>query len=188
MLFRSDNAPLRGGKGMLYEGGIRVPLIARWPGRIKAGSECAAPVNSVDLYPTLLEATGAPTPAGTPLDGTSYLPILRGEKPGQRRPLYWHFPGYLGAGLNSWRTLPGGAVRAGDWKLHEYFEDGRVELYNLRDDLGERRNLAADQPAKAAELRRLLTDWRAGVKAPMPTKNPNIRPPSRPKAGGGGDE
>ncbi|MBI5835598.1 MAG: sulfatase [Armatimonadetes bacterium] len=185
----TDNAPLRGGKGMLYEGGIRVPYILRWPGHIKPGTVCDEPINSVDLYPTVLEVTGAKRPEKAPLDGTSYVDLLTGAAAAKpRKPLFWHFPGYLGAGLNSWRTTPAGAVRSGDWKLHEFFEDGRIELYNLRDDLSERKNLAAAQPAKAKELHDTLQAWRAEIQAPMPTRNPDIRPPSRPKRGAAGDE
>ncbi len=164
----TDNAPLRGGKGMLTEGGIRVPWLFRWPGRIAAGSQTEAPFISVDLYPTLLEAAGLPAGA---LDGVSALPVLRGGSPAPRA-LYWHFPGYLGAGKDQWRTTPAGAIRDGDWKLLEYFEDGRLELYHLKEDVGERRNLAAERKEKAAELREKLAAWRAEVKAPMPEKNP----------------
>ena len=85
--------------------------------------------------------------------------------------MYWHFPGYLGAGQGTWRTTPGGAIRSGDWKLIEYFEDGQSELYNLRDDVGERNNLAAAQPERVAELHKQLSAWREAVGAPMPTKN-----------------
>ena len=167
----TDNAPLRGGKGMLYEGGIRVPYVFRWPGHIAFGSVCDEPINSVDLYPTLLALAGAPRPEHQALDGTSYLNLLTGAPKTERRPLFWHFPGYLGANGGTWRTLPAGAIRAGDWKLHEFFEDGRVELYNLKDDIGERKNLAAEQPAKAKELRDQLAAWRKGINAPMPPSN-----------------
>ncbi len=164
----TDNAPLRGGKGMLSEGGIRVPWIFRWPGRIAAGAQTEAPFISVDLYPTLLDLAGLPA-AG--LDGVSALPVLQG-KPAAPRALYWHFPGYLGAGKDQWRTTPVGAIRDGDWKLLEYFEDGRLELYDVKEDVGERRNLAVERKEKAGELRERLAAWRADVKAPMPAKNP----------------
>jgi arylsulfatase A-like enzyme len=167
----TDNAPLRGGKGMLYEGGVRVPYLFRWPGRIKPGQVCDEPINSVDLYPTLLELTGAQPPANYPLDGVSYLGLLTGEKQTLgREALYWHFPGYLGAGKGSWRTTPAGSVRAGDWKLLEFFEDGRRELYNLKEDIGEKKDLAATMPEKRDELHRKLVAWRSAVKAPMPTR------------------
>ena len=164
----TDNAPLRGGKGMLYEGGIRVPYIFRWPGKIPGGTVCRQPINSVDLYPTLLELAGAPRPKNYPLDGTSYLSLLTGGSRPERAPLYWHFPGYLGAGANTWRTTPAGAIRDGDWKLLEFFETGRLELYHLKDDLGEKNNLAAVQSAKLKELQEKLLAWRMQINAPMP--------------------
>lgn len=176
----TDNAPLKGGKGTLYEGGHRVPYIFRWPGKIPAGTENATPIISVDLYPTLLEVAAAEAPADYPLDGTSYWSLLQGAPAGDRPPLYWHFPGYLGAQQNTWRTTPASVIRSGDWKLLEYFEDGHVELYNLRNDLGEEQNLASSEPEKAAELHRQLADWRVSIDAPMPTKND----PQPPNSGG----
>ena len=164
----TDNAPLRGGKGMLYEGGIRVPYIFRWPGKIAAGTVCDEPINSVDLYPTLLELAGTKAETGYVLDGTSYLSLLTGGANSKRAPLYWHFPGYLGASENTWRTTPAGAIRDGDWKLLEFFENGKLELYNLKDDMGERNNLAATQPAKLKELHEKLLLWRQQIGAPMP--------------------
>ena len=171
----TDNAPLKGGKGMLSEGGIRVPYIFRWTGQIKPGAVSAVPINSVDLYPTLLELAGAKADVGYPLDGTSYLDLLTGDgtAEGDRNPLYWHFPGYLGAGGGTWRTTPGSAIRAGEWKLIEYFEDGHLELYNLSDDVGEKNNLAAANPAKAKELHAQLVAWRKQINAPLPTANRN---------------
>lgn len=167
----TDNAPLRGGKGMLYEGGIRIPYIFRWPGKIPAGSVCSVPIHSVDLYPTLLELAGVEPPANYPLDGVSYTRLLLsgGKADCPQRPLFWHFPGYLGAGQGTWRTTPVGVVRLGDWKLLEFFEDGHLELYNLREDIGETKNLASENPAKVQELHALLKKWREDIKAPMPT-------------------
>jgi arylsulfatase A-like enzyme len=169
----TDNAPLRGGKGMLYEGGVRVAYMFRWPGTISSGSVCDQPINSVDLYPTLLELAGAKPPANQPLDGVSYVRLLKSGGQGTlaRAAIYWHFPGYLGAGPGGWRTTPAGSIRAGDWKLLEFFEDGRRELYNLRDDLGEKNNLAATMPDKVNELHAKLRAWRQEVQAPMPTPN-----------------
>lgn len=166
----TDNAPLRGGKGMLYEGGIRVPYIFRWPGKIAGNSTCAEPINSVDFYPTVHEIVGAKRPSDYPLDGVSYAKLLtKGGKGSLKRDaLYWHFPGYLGASDNQWRTLPVGVIRSGDWKLLEYFEDGRLELYNLKNDIGEKNNLAASEPQKAKELHQKLQAWRKEIKAPMP--------------------
>jgi arylsulfatase A-like enzyme len=183
----TDNSPLRGGKGMLYEGGVRVPYIFRWPGHIPAGTTCGTPITSVDLYPTLLDIAGAPRPANYPLDGTSYFKLLTsgGKASLDRDAIYWHFPGYLGAGVGSWRTTPAGVIRAGDWKLIEFFEDGRLELYNLRDDLSETKNLAAKEPDKVNELRAKLVAWRKEVGAPMPTKNTDIQPAGPTKAKGG---
>jgi len=165
----TDNAPLRGGKGMLYEGGVRVPYVFRWTGKIPAGTTSDHPINSVDLYPTLLEVSGGR--ARSTLDGTGYLRLLTSggrERPG-RDALYWHFPGYLGAARGNWRTTPAGAIRDGDWKVVEFFETGKVELYNLRDDPGEAHDLAAANPEKAGALHAKLVDWRKHVGARMPT-------------------
>jgi arylsulfatase A-like enzyme len=147
--------PLRGAKGMLYEGGIRVPFVIRWPGRIPAGGSCAEPVTSVDLYPTLLQlASGSPR-ADVPLDGQSLLPLWQRAGDFGREAIFWHFPAYLpgeagrhlpGARDDWFRTRPCGVVRSGDWKLIEYFEDGAVELFNLRQDIAEEHDLAATEP------------------------------------------
>jgi len=179
----TDNAPLRGGKGMLYEGGVRVPYIFHWPGRIPAGTECSQPINSVDLYPSLLELAGATPPPEYPLDGVSYLELLTsgGKAQLKREALFWHFPGYLGSGQNQWRTLPVSTIRVGDFKLMEFIEDGRLELYNLREDIGEKRNLAADMPDHARDLHARLNAWRERIKAPMPTANKADRPADRPR-------
>jgi arylsulfatase A-like enzyme len=177
----TDNAPLRGGKGMLYEGGIRVPFVFRWKGKVAPGGTCRVPINSVDLYPTLLEVAGAAPPADYPLDGKSIAGLIASPNDAtiKHANLYWHFPGYLGSGGDTWRTLPAGALRAGDWKLIEFFEDGRLELYNLADDAGERDNLAAKRPEKVAELHGMLTEWRKSVAAPMPIKNADRRAPAQ---------
>ncbi|MDX1948693.1 MAG: sulfatase [Pirellulaceae bacterium] len=165
----TDNAPLRGGKGMLYEGGVRVPYIFRWLGTIPAGKTCVEPILSVDLYPSLIELAGVKAPVDYPLDGVSYMPILKAGGVGKlERDLFWHFPGYLGAGKNEWRTTPAGAIRNGDWKLIEFFEDGRIELYNLRDDLSQQHDMAKREPAKAIELHDRLVAWRKSIAAPMP--------------------
>ena len=172
----TDNAPLRRGKGSLYEGGIRVPWIFRWPGRIEAGTTSGTPILSVDLYPTLLEVATAKPPADHALDGVSLVGLVTGEQRSlDRDAIYWHFPGYLGSGRNTWRTTPAGAIRAGDWKLLEYFEDGRLELYNLAEDISEQNNLATEMPDKAQRLRDQLAAWRESVDAPMPTKNEPAR-------------
>jgi arylsulfatase A-like enzyme len=168
----TNNAPLRGGKGMLYEGGIRVPYIFHWPGRIAAGTVSEVPINSVDLYPTLLAVANASVPASQTLDGVSYLDLLLGKAAGsERQAIYWHFPGYLGADEGSWRTKPVSVIRDQNWKLMEFLEDGHLELYNLADDIGEKHDLARVQPDRAEALLRKLADWRKSVGAPLPTPN-----------------
>jgi arylsulfatase A len=165
----TSNAPLRAGKGTLYEGGIREPMIVRWPGAVKPGTTSDEAVISVDFFPTILEMAGvAPDPQRV-IDGISFVPVLKQAGKLTREAIYWHYPHYH-------NTTPGGAIRAGDWKLIEYFEDGRVELYNLREDLGETEDLAASMPEKAAELRKKLADWRKSVGAQMPTPNPDYDP------------
>lgn len=168
----TDNAPLRSGKGSLYEGGTRVPLVVRWPGVVKPGSACDVPTIHVDVYPTFLEIAGASAPAGQPLDGESLTPLLRDASAALKRDaIYQHFPGYLGAGAGTWRTTPVGLIQKGDWKLMEFFEDGRLELYHLGRDIGEAKNLAGEMTAKAQELREQLVAWRSAIQAPMPTPN-----------------
>jgi arylsulfatase A-like enzyme len=169
----TDNAPLRGGKGMLYEGGHRVPWIFRWPGKVPEKVVCDQTIIGVDLYPTLLDVAGVKRPANYTLDGLSYAKVLTtgGKEQLKRDGIFWHFPGYLGAGENTWRTLPVGAVRSGDWKLMEFFEDHRLELYNLKNDLGEKNNLAEKMPDKTKEMLAKLHTWQQEIKAPMPTPN-----------------
>lgn len=184
----TDNAPLRGGKGMLYEGGVRVPFIFRWPGVITPASVSEQPIHSVDLYPTFLDVTGAKAPADHVLDGVSVMPCLKGEPTAQldRQDLYWHFPGYLGAGQDTWRTTPAGAIRSGDYKLLEFFEDGRLELYNLKSDPGQRENLAASRPEVTKKLHSQLVAWRESIHAPMPEKRDGTQPVDPPKRKGAG--
>lgn len=164
----TSNLPLRAGKGWLYEGGIREPMMVRWPGRVQAGSVCDEPVISTDFYPTMLEMAELPAVPQQHLDGQSMLPLLRGQGSAKDRAFYWHYPHYGNQGGS-----PGGAVRLGDYKLIEFYEDNHIELYNLRDDLGEKHDLSAASPEKAAELRRMLHEWRDGIGAAMPTPNPN---------------
>ena len=167
----TDNAPLRSGKGSLYEGGTRVPFIVRWPGRTRPGSSADVPTAHVDLFPTLLELAGAPKPRQT-LDGVSLAGLFKKPEAGLgREAIFQHFPGYLGAGTGLWRTTPVSLIHAGDWKLMEYLEDGRLELYDLKNDLGETKNLAAAMPDKAKELHEKLVVWRKQVNAPMPRPN-----------------
>ncbi|EMI53041.1 sulfatase family protein [Rhodopirellula sallentina SM41] len=196
VLFGSDNGgirdisaqdPYRSGKGSYFEGGIRVPMVVRWPGKVAAGSACDVPVIGIDLFPTFLEAAGVSLPEGKQLDGTSLLPVLTQSGGLPQRALYWHFPVYLqsyaGVGDDShdplFRTRPGSAMRLGKWKLHEYFEDGRIELYDLEAGTGERQNLAASFPEKASQLHAMLTQWREQLGAPRPTQpNPEYVSPA----------
>jgi arylsulfatase A-like enzyme len=170
------NLPLRAGKGWNYEGGHRVPWIVRMPGRVAPGTECDVPVISQDLYPTLLELAGVPVPGKQAIDAVSLVPLLdrRGTLPD--RPLFWHYPHYSNQG-----GRPGGAMRAGTYKLVEFFEDSHVELYDLAADPGEQRDLAAAQPERAAEMTRQLHQWRESVGAQMPTPNPEPVDPFGPK-------
>lgn len=173
----SEMGPLRGSKGMLFEGGVRVPWIVRWPGRIEAGSTCSAPVSGVDLYPTLLELANADAPEDHILDGRSLLPLMTDPVEGfdrhAQRDLYWHFPAYLeGRGGRNplWRTTPAGAIRSGRFKLLEFFEDGGVELYDLVADPGETQDLSASRPEVRDRLLGRLRAWREATGAPVPTE------------------
>ena len=183
----TDNAPLRSGKGSLYDGGTRVPYIVRWPGVTKPGATTDQPSIHVDLFPTLLEIAGAKAPAGQTLDGESQVPLLRNPAASFKRDaIFQHFPGYLGSGPGQWRTTPVGVVDSGDWKLMEFFEDGRLELYNLREDIGETRNLAAAMPDKTRELREKMLAWRKEIGAPMPGKNAGAAGPAKSRETRGG--
>ena len=183
----TNNAPLRGGKGSYFEGGIREPFFVKWKGEIGAGMVNETPISQVDLFPTFLEAAAAETPPNTALDGVSLLRLWTQNEAIEDRALFWHFPVYLQKGAierdaapdsfhdEYFRTRPGSAIRYGDWKLHEYFEYGRIELYNLKDDIGERNNLADQNPEKAAELHAKLKSWREAIDAPVPTElNPEF--------------
>ena len=177
----TSNAPLRGSKGMLYEGGIRVPMAVRWPGVVKPGTVCDEPVIGIDLYPTLLEATQTKMPAKVKLDGTSLMPLMNDASASLFRPaIYWHFPAYLQGYTKRhgpFRTTPCGAIRMVDWKLIEYFEDGTLELYNLAEDLGEEQNLASRLTKRTARMHSMLKAWRRSAAAPVPTeKNPKFDP------------
>jgi arylsulfatase A-like enzyme len=164
----TSNLPLRAGKGHLYEGGIRIPWIVRWPGVTKPGSVSEVPVITTDLFPTITAAAGASSNSG--VDGIDIGPELRFS--GLRRDaLYWHYPHYSNQG-----GVPGGAVRRGDYKLIEFYENGKLELFNLRQDIGERHNLAGTQPERAQEMRRMLGYWRKSVNAVMPLPNPKYDP------------
>lgn len=159
------NTPLRGEKGMLYEGGIREPLIMNWPGRIQSGVVCATPVTSVDFYPTFLELAGAAKPPEQVLDGRSILPEVLNGTAAPDRAIFWHYPVYH-------HDVPAAAVRKGEWKLVENLVSGKSELYNLVTDIGETTDLAGVFPSKAKELHELLKEWQAEVKAEFPKPNP----------------
>lgn len=165
----THHGPLRAGKGYLYEGGIRVPFLVRWPGVTQPGSVSASPLVLTDLVPTLLRAAGIdPDRTAGPLDGEDITPLLRGEQQSERR-LLWHFPHYTNQG-----GRPAGAVRQGNWKFIEQYEDGAAELYDLTQDPGEQNNLAADRPQLAAELREQLHAWRVRVGAQQVVDNPDF--------------
>ena len=163
----TSNLPLRAGKGWLYEGGIREPMIIKWQGVVRRGSVCREPVTSTDFYPTMLEMAGLPLMPEQHVDGVSLMPLLKNEGKLKRKAIYWHYPHYHGSG-----NRPSGAVRAGDYKLIEWYEDNSVELYNLRNDMGEKHDLAKEMPEKAAELQSMLRRWRRQMKAKMPVLGP----------------
>ncbi|SKB00559.1 uncharacterized sulfatase [Prosthecobacter debontii] len=176
----TSNAPLHGEKGTLYEGGIRIPAIARWPGRVPAGSECPTPAITLDVYPTFSELGGVQTPMQQPQDGVSLAALLRDPKAKiARDTLYWHLPHYH-------HSTPASAIRQGDMKLIEFYEDQHVELYDLATDLSESTNLAEKLPEKAAELRAALAEWRERVQAQMPVPNPDYDPARATELGGKG--
>ncbi|MEZ4707456.1 MAG: sulfatase [Caldilineaceae bacterium] len=159
------NAPLAEGKGWMYEGGTREPLLICWPGVVEAGGACTTPITSPDFYPTILEIAGLDLMPEQHGDGVSFLPLLCQEA-FERGPIFWHYPHYGNQG-----GTPGSSVRLGDYKLIEFFEDGRLELYNLRKDVSEERNLIDAEPEMAVRLHALLQEWRAAVEAQIPQSN-----------------
>jgi arylsulfatase A-like enzyme len=168
----TSNLPLRTGKGWAYEGGVRAPLLVRWPGKIPAGTETSAVVTTPDFFPTLLELAGLPLQPAAHLDGQSFASTLsQPDAPTPERTIFWHYPHY-----SNQRGRPHSAVRHGDWKLIEWLEDGRVELFDLAADLAEARDLATAQPERTASLRQELHAWRTRVGARMPTPNPEHSP------------
>jgi len=194
VIFASDNGgvgkvtplkPLKGAKGSLYEGGIRVPTLIKWPGTIAAGATCDTPITSVDWMPTFAEIAGADRPSDQPVDGVSIVPLMSGGTIPPRS-IFWHYPLYLKGGVAQdrvvpvvgtnhkyWRGVPSSLICRGDWKLIHFLEDDRVELYNVAEDLSESNNLAPTQPEKANELLEELNRWRDETKAPIPaTINP----------------
>jgi arylsulfatase A-like enzyme len=162
------NAPLAEGKGWMYEGGTREPLIVRWPKVVEAGSHCDVPVTSTDFYPTFLESAGLPALPRQHCDGVSVLPLLKGAKHLERDAIFWHYPHYGNQG-----DTPGSSIRSGSFKLIEHFEDGRLELYDLETDIEEKDNLAGKLPDKAAVLHQQLVEWRESIGAAIPEPNPN---------------
>ncbi len=164
----TSNLPLRGGKGWMYEGGIREPLLVRWPAVVKAGSVFGTPVSSPDFFPTLLEAANAKPQPDQTLDGMSLMPVFKGGTPPER-PLFWHYPHYGNQG-----GAPSAAIRRGDWKLIEWQEDGRTELFNLAKDLSEQNDLAGKEPRRVTQLRDELHVWQQDVGAKFPIDNPDF--------------
>jgi arylsulfatase A len=164
----TDNSPARNGKGHLYEGGIRVPLLIKWPGVTRGGSMSALPVITPDLFATVVDIAGAR--ARATIDGRTLAPVLRGARMADSA-LFWHYPHYSNQG-----GAPGGAIRDGEWKLIEFYEDGRVELFHLKSDAGERLNLAEKHFARAKEMQGRLAAWRKSVGAVMPRVNPAYDP------------
>ena len=183
IIFTSDNgglasvssqAPIRGGKGSYYEGGIRVPFLIKWPKKIRNPKITDTPITGLDIYPTLLEVVNDEEKYS--LDGVSLLPFLVEDRAIEERALFWHFPIYLQK-VNSkkeqardslFRTRPGSVIRKGKWKLHEYFEDGALELYNLEKDIQEKNNVSKENPKKVKELYSELKEWRRKTNAPVP--------------------
>ncbi len=182
VIFTSDNGghgritshnPLRGNKGNFYEGGIRVPLIVKWPHVVEPASKCNVPVIGTDFFPTILDIAGLKSRPESHIDGINITPLLKQSGNIKRDTLYWHYPNYIGAGH------PGGArpcsvIRKGHWKLIESLENNRLELFNLKEDLGEKNDMASRMPSKANELKLLLKAWRKDANVQMPELNPDF--------------
>ena len=182
----TTNKPLRGAKGAFYEGGVRMPTFMTWPSVISADSECNTPVTSVDFMPTFAELGSASLPTSQPVDGTSIVPLLKGEKM-KDRAIFWHYPLYLqgvnegkvipvaGTENNYWRATPSSMIVKGEWKLIHFFEDGSKKLYNVEKHIGEDKDLSSEYPEVAAELAKELAAWQSETKAIIPDKqNPNF--------------
>ncbi|MGD2294351.1 MAG: sulfatase [Candidatus Aminicenantes bacterium] len=179
ILFTSDNggylrathnAPLRSGKGYPYEGGIRVPLIVCWPGEVEAASECRVPVSSIDYFPTFCEAASVSLPADRPIDGLSLLPLVTQRGTLDREDIFWHFPHYRGD------SVPYSIIRSLEWKLIKRYEGKTYELFNLKEDLSEEKDLSEQLPEKVAELDEKLKKWLVDTGAKMPKPNPDYNP------------
>ncbi|MFP4089077.1 MAG: sulfatase [Cyclobacteriaceae bacterium] len=163
----TSNLPLRAGKGWLYEGGIREPMIIRWPGKTQPGSVSEVPVVSTDFYPTMLDMAGIPLQPEQHMDGKSITSVLSGGAESVHDAIFWHYPHYGNQG-----SSPGSAMRQGDWKLIRWYEDDRYELFHLAEDMGEQTNVAAQYPEKVAEMGAALDNWLSEVEAKMPSLNP----------------
>jgi arylsulfatase A-like enzyme len=170
----NSNLPLRAGKGWLYEGGIREPMIVRRPGEVKAGSVCDEPVISTDFYPTMLEMAGLPFKPEQHVDGRSMVSLLKKDDKQEGRVFYWHYPHYGNQG-----SSPGAAIREGDWKLIEWYEGNRVELFNLAADLSELYDLSARHPDRAKAMQAKLRAWLKSTNAKMPAPNTRYNPAER---------
>ncbi len=200
VIFYSDNggygkvtncAPLRGSKGMPFEGGIRVPCAIQWTGKIPAGSTCQTPIIGVDFFATFCQMLQCDAPADQPLDGIDIMPLMTGttdNESANQRALFWHFPAYLqganytGAHDNLFRARPFAIIRQGDWKLIHLFENNQWELYNLRQDIGESNNVAAQHTDLVEQLTQKLKSWQTDVQAAIPTElNPEFQPSSNNK-------
>jgi arylsulfatase A-like enzyme len=171
--FSTSNLPLRGGKGWLYEGGIRVPLIVKWPGKGLQGVVCDVPVTGPDFLPTIMDMLGIQAQPKVKSDGVSFTPLLKGKTKIGREAIFWHFPHYSNHGMQS----PGGAVRCGDYKLLEYYENNTVQLFNLKNDIEEQHDLSLSEPEMANKLRTMLHKWRKQVNAKMMDPNPEYKVP-----------
>ncbi|MEP2775793.1 MAG: sulfatase [Luteolibacter sp.] len=199
VIFSSDNGgvgsitplkPLKGAKGSFYEGGVRVPTTMVWPNTIKAGSRSETPITSVDFMPTFAEVAGAKLPDSQPVDGSSFVALLKGQEM-EDRAIFWHYPLYLegnvpqdkvipvfGTDRGHWRATPSSLMCRGDWKLVQYFEDGHVELYNVKEDISEKNDLSGQYPERAADMKRELEEWQKQTQAPIPTEmNPDFVSP-----------
>ena len=180
----AKQTPLRSGKANLYEGGIREPLIVRWPGVVTPGSTCSEPVTSVDFFPTFLEIAGLKGQAKKTVDGVSLVPVLNKSGTLGRRAIYWHYPHYHSSSIG-----PCGAVRAGDYKLIEWYDESicgpgnEFELYKIKEDIGEQNNLAKKMPERVEKLKKMLYKWRSKVDAQMLAPNPGYNPQKAKKSG-----
>ena len=166
----TSNAPLRWGKATPYEGGIRVPVIIRWPGVVEPGTKSAEPITSVDYFPTILDIADVQTPQDREIDGISLLPLLQGKSSLEREAVFWHFPHY-----HRYTNSPYSIVRAGDWKLLKWYDRGTFELYNLKDDISEAKDLSKEMPEKVKELNAKLETWLKSVDAKMPVPNTDYK-------------